>query len=459
MDGEGLSRLCLAAAKRAPTRQAEARWLARAFLVTRPGDDDAVKPRIAERLGQLRGDGGDPGLAFLHDAVRGLVDTEVGAVTGLRHLGLAASRFGAFDLGGDPVHASLQARVLIAMGRPEQVRSVVSGCLVQSAVSAHDRAGLAALAAQAEQAHGHVLRAESALLDAVGAHERLPLAGSDDRLSLECELVIAQALRGDVAGARHRLTLAAGGRRASRPAWHRGLIATAHAVLHWLDRDAHLVVDALTPVVEGRLVGDTALDLRVRLELATAHVGHGRAQQARRVLAGAGFSSSAGEVGRAMHAWAGWLDRPDDLDRLAILEHAAAELTSPADGLLSGRLNWLVGSALAECGQRSAAVAALVRSRGAFELVGAGAVVPLLDEDIATLGVVPLQRRAEHAPAQGRHRAPGLLTADEVRVTVAASDGLNTLDAAARLALPVKEVEEHLTEALEKLGVDRKSVV
>jgi len=146
---------------------------------------------------------------------------------------------------------------------------------------------------------------------------------------------------------------------------------------------------------------------------------------------------------RAGHLLARCAIGPDS----AVLAAEAGALADALDGVENvfprGRLRLAAGSMLRRQGQR---VAAREQLRGA-------------EEDFSTLGATPWlgraqdELRASGATLRSRASRDDALTASEVRVAAAATEGLSNKEIAAALFLSGKTVEFHLGRIYRKLGV------
>ncbi|MEV6692105.1 helix-turn-helix transcriptional regulator [Micromonospora sp. NPDC051196] len=484
----------LAAADRAGEPVTAARMVAEAFLAVSRTADAATLPPMVRRLASLRVRPASWQVGSRHrevedrqreiDFVYHAIACAVAARTGRRlarresvaRPGLdradpdeALRLFAAAGLHDDPLYVECAMLATLSVQRPDQIRPnfahLVEPWLVDDAVDPVRRARLTTMLGMGEAWSGELLRGRVTLRRAHG------YAVAAGRLDLQAEIVSwlakCDALCGDLAQARDRLTEARVLAARSGSAWVGSHIAECAAALHLASGD----VDAWVGVV-GRLVGsavgaNSGLLFEHRCELATYHALRGDAAAAQAVTAYIEDPPLDWPGAPALPAWRAWIADPGDPAAMAWLERSLAGLNRPVERLSRARLAWLLGAWHARAGRRVDAIRLLELASSEYAATGAAGLLARVAVDLSSVAepavppTAPPPRAGDPprsaAAGPGGSSAPAgvgvTLTATERRVAAAVAEGLSNQEVAGRLSVSVKTVEFHLGNIYRKLGV------
>ncbi|TCB98437.1 LuxR family transcriptional regulator [Micromonospora zingiberis] len=482
----------LAAADRAGDPVTAARLVAEAFVAVSRTADAATLPPMVRRLAMLRARSAFPQVErerrhreveFVYHAIA----CAVGARTGRRlarpeptHQRLAdpdeALRlFTAAGLHDDPLYVECAMIAMLSAQRPDQVRPnfahLVEPWLADGIVDPARRARLTTMLGMGDAWSGDLLRGRATLRRAYG------YAVAAGRLDLQAEIVSwlakCEALCGDLAESRRRLTEARVLAARSGSAWVGFHIAECAAALHLASGD----IDAWVGVI-GRLVGsavgaNSGLVFEHRWELATYHALRGDAGAARSVIESIADPPLDWPGAPALPAWRAWIADPDDPAAMAWLERALSGLNRPVERLSRARLAWLLGARHAHAGRRADAIRLLELASSEYAATGAAGLLARVAVDLHAIaepfaaasgppkraGDVPDPAGADPAPVTssgptGSSGPAGVaLTATERRVAAAVAEGLSNQEVAGRLSVSAKTIEFHLGNIYRKLGV------
>ncbi|RIV40079.1 helix-turn-helix transcriptional regulator [Micromonospora radicis] len=475
----------LAAADRAGDPLRAARLVAEAFVAVSRTADPATLPPMVRRLAELRARSAAPQVEFLYHAVTCAVAARTGRRLTRRDPDEALRLFTAARLHDDPLYVECAMIATLSAMRPDQVRprfahlvepwlapgspesptrpelparSEPSGTVQPAAApqpaDAADlarRARLTTMLGMGDAWSGELLRGRDTLRR---AHRYAVAAG---RLDLQAEIVSwlakCEALCGDLAESRRRLTEARLLAARSGSAWVGLHIAECAAALHLAGGDTDAWAGVVGRLVDSAVGANSGLVFEHRWELATHHALGGDAAAAQAVLAAIPDPPLDWPGAPALPAWRAWIAAPADPAAMAWLEQALTGLNRPVERLSRARLAWLLGAQHARAGRRADAIRLLELASSEYAATGAAGLLARVAVDLHLVTDAPVPTDGTGPGGDGTAESRATLTVTERRVAAAVADGLSNHEVARRLGVSTKTVEFHLGNIYRKLGV------